>query len=212
MGVRLIFVRHGSQMSTTVRPPGEMHDPHLSAKGMAEAAATAEQIAEMARVAGATVGAVFSSPMRRALHTARRIADAIQAPLQVWGDCYEFSASQQRQRSAEAIALDAPLRPLVCARGFGRDGEWLGKEVNFEMLRSRCGSVKRALEDVLTAELASDGERFVILVAHQTFLDCLAQMFLDEKLEFRYGFPKYKIPRAGLLAIAVEGAGAYYHI
>jgi len=64
VGVRLLIVQHAENQAT----PG---DPGLSETGLVQAQAAAEKLARL------TVGALYSSPLRRALETARPIASQL---------------------------------------------------------------------------------------------------------------------------------------
>eukprot|EP00754_Rhynchopus_humris_P050383 Rhum_TRINITY_DN8929_c1_g2::Rhum_TRINITY_DN8929_c1_g2_i1::g.30685::m.30685 len=92
--VRIIAVRHCTALPTSQRTAQQRGDPPLSRQGCEQAAATAEALAGAVAAAGAgTAVQLWSSPMRRALHTAQPVA--AQLRLQGWGchgALYEFRA------------------------------------------------------------------------------------------------------------------------
>ena len=221
-GVRLLLVRHGAQESSARRPPDQKHDPPLSEAGHQQAEATAAAIAERLTSIGryCSRATVFSSPMRRALHTAWPIARALGVQLVCCGDLHEFRAGAEPQRTAVAIAADGSLQPPgVVVKRFGPSGAWVGQGVveTEALLRERAAAVAQWLEAELSAELSAEAERrsggvksgaLIIVVSHQTFLDCLAQTLLDQTADgFVYGAPKYEIAKAGVLSIACLPGG-----
>ncbi len=81
------LVRHG-QSYNTHRPAGEPYpaNPPLTPAGVAQA----ERLAQ--RFRAIPVERLVSSPMRRAVETARIVGEALAVPVEVWTGCYEFRA------------------------------------------------------------------------------------------------------------------------
>lgn len=78
--MRIHLVRHGeTRHNAEKRVQGDLLDDDLNEVGRAQAEALWRHFAKL-RLQGLTVSAVYSSPLRRALSTARRIAEALDVP------------------------------------------------------------------------------------------------------------------------------------
>ena len=117
-GCLLVLVRHGTAIAASQRTAAQRHDPPLAERGHQEAAAAAAALAQVLARRGLRAGAararLWSSPMQRALHTAKPIAE--QLGLTAWachGALYEFGAAISGVRCVD-IAATAELQGVVC--------------------------------------------------------------------------------------------------
>lgn len=76
--IRILLIRHGDTELTGRVLYGRMPGVHLSAEGHAQAEALAKSIASKYRV-----DHVISSPLERAIETARYLSDAIEQPITI---------------------------------------------------------------------------------------------------------------------------------
>jgi probable phosphoglycerate mutase len=74
----LLFVRHGTTPTTGKVLPGRAPGLHLAAQGRAEAAEVGRRLGDLG-----SVGALYSSPMERAMETAEEIASFVGLPVGV---------------------------------------------------------------------------------------------------------------------------------
>ena len=169
-------MRHGSQITSGERSDDNRYDPPLSARGHAEALASASELAAelaTARRRGSRDPStfrvhLFSSPMRRALQTALSVSDALGGiPIHCHGGYYEYRAATARApppgRTSQGIAADPEYPRVQCddAMLFGPDGawdtrHWRGDKETEDEMRCRAKDVQAWLEDrVLPGALAT---------------------------------------------------------
>src|SRR5258708_854930 len=82
--MELLFIRHALPRRIDAGHGSGPADPDLAALGLEQAAALAEWLA------GESVDALFSSPMRRALQTAAPVAERLGLPITVEEGIAEF--------------------------------------------------------------------------------------------------------------------------
>lgn len=98
--MKLFFTRHGESQANIERIISNRDLPHpLTDKGRAQAVALAEQ------VAGATIGAIYASPILRAQQTAQIIGERLGLPVQTSDALREFDCGvMEGKGTAEAWA------------------------------------------------------------------------------------------------------------
>jgi probable phosphomutase (TIGR03848 family) len=82
--IRFIFIRHALNDTVGERIAGRMKGVHLNVTGKAQAAALAERLKDV------PVDVLYSSPLERALETAKPIAAQLQLPVAVCEDFAEI--------------------------------------------------------------------------------------------------------------------------
>lgn len=94
--MRVLFARHGESTANTLHVFSNRQADHpLTEKGKAQAAALAVQLS------GREFSAFYSSPIPRAIETARIISDLIQIPFEIHEGLREFDAGILEGRSDE---------------------------------------------------------------------------------------------------------------
>ncbi|MGC4804248.1 bifunctional RNase H/acid phosphatase [Micromonospora sp. DT233] len=136
---RLILVRHGETEFTAQRRYSGRGDVPLSARGRAQARATAARVAALAP----TVAAVVSSPLSRCTGTARLIARAIgDVPVRTVDDLIECDFGAWEGRTFAEVRADWPGELdawLASTRVAPPDGE------SFAEVAARVGRATEAL-------------------------------------------------------------------
>jgi broad specificity phosphatase PhoE len=89
MAATILFVRHGNALRPSERSPEQEQDPPLSDLGSQQAANLVNVLTPHIE---ATTGQikVMSSPMLRCLHTISPTLSALQLPVLVHGEFFEF--------------------------------------------------------------------------------------------------------------------------
>ena len=205
---RLVFVRHGKQISTSERNATNMQDPPLAEAGLRQAQDRALRLREGLR--GVSPVLVASSPMLRALQTAAPIVDSVSTlPLVVQGSCFEYGCAGTDFRGSGLAALQQAC-PGATLTQLGPLGEWdyrgsSSKETEAEA-RQRAWRVASWLQ---AEGLAQARGGAVVLVAHATFLDLLLQILVDgTDNRWRYGEPRYPFGHAGARTLLTKPSAA----
>jgi probable phosphoglycerate mutase len=153
MARTLYLVRHGQTESSKRRAYSGRSDVPLTARGREQAREAARQLA------GAGVGAIFTSPLSRALDTAQAIAEATGAPLTIDERLTEidYGAFEGLDRAGASALLGAAFD--------GWRADPFGSPVpGMEPLPAALDRARAATAAALTA-----GERTVV-VGHQGIL------------------------------------------
>jgi len=145
--VELFLVRHGQSEPSTTSP-----DWDLSAVGAQQALRTAR------RLAGVQITHLVSSPLRRALATAHRIAEVLDhTPVEVWPDLREgFDADYHGISRADA----EDRFPRAAWPSLLPDDGWLYPGDTRAAFQARCQDMLRALTTRFF------GEERVVVVVH----------------------------------------------
>eukprot|EP01062_Namystynia_karyoxenos_P051322 TRINITY_DN40252_c0_g1_i1.p1 TRINITY_DN40252_c0_g1~~TRINITY_DN40252_c0_g1_i1.p1 ORF type:complete len:289 (+),score=90.81 TRINITY_DN40252_c0_g1_i1:97-867(+) len=216
--VRLLLTRHARQLPSSQRAGGDLKDPPLSEQGLQQAELLAARLAaELSADPAPPV--VWSSPMRRALCTAIPVAKAFGVPLHCHGGLFEYSGAGTEHPGRPADAIEAELREHCAARcsHFGPGGRWdyQGGDTSEQapQTRERAARVQRWLECELLPALVPGAT--AVVVAHQTFLDLLAQRLMEGTDEgWSYGGARYKFANTAMLGVAAapSAAGIRYRL
>lgn len=106
--MQLIFVRHGKP---DVDAPGDPSDPRLSAEGAAQAHTTARVLVRQ------RVAAIYSSPARRAVETARVLSLCVQLDVETLPELAEFNAGSGEYVDVDELRRRKDPRWDVLQRG-----------------------------------------------------------------------------------------------
>lgn len=203
---RLLFIRHGKQLSTSERSAADRHDPPLSEQGRHQAAKRAEELqTELGSVAPLFI---VSSPMRRALMTAQPAVMALNATLNVHGACFEYgcAGADFSGSGKDAILAETPHATLT---HLGPNGEWGYKGSSAQESEAEARQRARSVVSWLRGEAVPQARGgAVVLFAHQTFLDLLVQLLLTgSDVSWSYGMPKHKLAHTGVVRVKVHADG-----
>eukprot|EP00811_Abedinium_folium_P035605 NODE_8384_length_1499_cov_5.917638.p1 GENE.NODE_8384_length_1499_cov_5.917638~~NODE_8384_length_1499_cov_5.917638.p1 ORF type:complete len:326 (+),score=65.86 NODE_8384_length_1499_cov_5.917638:67-978(+) len=213
---RLLFLRHARAQAKSERLGDESRDPGLAGEGHVQAERTADWLRNDV---GQAIH-VFCSPMRRCLLTANPLAVCADAGgVLCSATCHAALCEHNNDPAdfdAAAIACEFPellggtALHKVAFHGFG-DGPgaygdtavraaamagWLANEVRTMTLSGIGG----------TGSVSSSA---IVIVSHQTFLDCLLQVIvMGDASIWEYGAPKFKLANAGITELRVGPVGA----
>ncbi|MEG3193417.1 histidine phosphatase family protein [Lysobacter sp. D1-1-M9] len=97
---RFLLIRHAAIASSGKSLAGRMVGVHLDQRGRRQARALAEQLA------GASIAALYSSPLERAVETAEPIATLLGLPVVTCEDFLELAFGQWTDRTFDELATD----------------------------------------------------------------------------------------------------------
>ncbi|MCP3801162.1 bifunctional RNase H/acid phosphatase [Allokutzneria sp. A3M-2-11 16] len=162
---RLILLRHGQTPLSVERRYSGRGDAQLTEEGQRQAAAAAQRLGKLTDVA-----AVVSSPLSRAAHTARGVADALGVePVALDGLIETDFGSWEGLTFAEAAERDPDLhRSWLADTSIAPPG---GGE-SFDAVHRR---VRRCRDDLI----ARYGGSTIVVVSHVTPIKALLRMALD---------------------------------
>ena len=199
----LLFIRHAETRANAVGRWQGWTDPPLTAAGRAQAASLAYRLARELP----SVDAIYTSPLRRALETARIIAAQLDKEPRLVEGLKEIHFGR-----LEGVSLDEMEErfPDLHARWQDRSDmefQWPGGEQRGEFFHRAAAACRRILQSHLTPSPARDSPtgKPVVLVAHGgTIRACLADL-LRETLGnwWTYGLDNTGITR---VRVADEGA------
>ena len=109
--MELVLVRHALPVRVDATPDGAPADPGLAERGFAQA----ERV--VAALAHDTVDALYSSPSRRSLETAKPVVDALDLPLQIEPGIAEFDSRDTAYVPVEELRASGDPRWHALARG-----------------------------------------------------------------------------------------------
>lgn len=189
----LVFTRHGQTHANVVGRWEGWSEGTLTPLGRAQAEALARRLTdEYGRVA-----ALYTSPLRRALQTARVIGAALGLQPVSVDDLREVNFGELDGITLEAMEA---RHPALFARWKDRtdmEFKWPGGERRVEFFNR----VASACDRILALHL----EDTVVIVAHGgTLRACLAHL-LPDRLGRWWG---YALDNCGLTRVSMEGAGA----
>lgn len=160
--MRLILVRHGKPDETDTLQPG---DPKLTSVGWAQAEAVAQVLASE------KITHIVSSPLQRALETAKPLSNLIGLPIQIISGWAEADRGGHKYRSTETLRAQGQEEWL---RFLSDPITYLGADTeNFRR------NVLSALEETINLELKSTvvvfthGMPINVILAHTLSLDNL---------------------------------------
>ncbi|MDE2465843.1 MAG: histidine phosphatase family protein [Alphaproteobacteria bacterium] len=165
---RVLVIRHGHVDG--IQPPrfrGRFDVP-LSAEGLLQAAATAEQLAKQGGVS-----AVYTSPLARCVTTAETIATACEAPCIVEDNLADLDYGSWQWRSHEDIRQEAPEH---FARWFSHP-----EQIRFpegESLQDLVARTADVIRDITKRHPADT----VALVGHDSVNRAILMQMLDQPL------------------------------
>ncbi len=137
----LVLIRHGE--AAPIDEDSPRYDPPLSEKGRWQA----QQLAR--RLAGDTVHALYSSPLRRARETAEAVSQATGLPLEIAPDLREVDIDVARLRTSfasadrETVVRDLGRRLLSCPRWDVMPGFEPSHRFRLRVLHALKGIVER---------------------------------------------------------------------
>ena len=180
----LNLVRHGeTTYNAEGRIQGQSEAP-LSALGHRQAEAVAEALA------GQPIGAIFASPLRRAMETAQYIADRLQLPIQ----------TDPRLMELDAGVFEGQLRSELTAEYPEELARWLGGDEDFVI---PTGESRRELADRGCAALraiAAGDCREVVVVTHGGLLSATLRALLN----LQQPLPPFALQNGSITRLAVN--------
>jgi broad specificity phosphatase PhoE len=187
-------VRHGeSEGNAAKRFQGQSETP-LTARGRLQAAKTAEAIAGLG-----PISALYSSPLGRALDTARAIEAAIGVPIGIEHDLREIDHGVAEGRTWEELEVAEPewTARLRSDQSGAIDPMWPGGET-FASVRERSA---RAARDITSRHKGNT----IVLVGHGGALTWFIQALLDPDATVR---PDFRLRNASLTEITLRDGAA----
>ena len=183
------LVRHASTAWTGTRWTGARSDPELSDEGREAAERLAAVLAE--RVVPGTP--VFASPSRRAVETARPIADRLGVDVELDEGLREVDVGELDGRTFDETAAEYPdlARQVLAA---DREIDWPGGE--------RAADLAVRAADAWTRALARAGDGSIVLVTHGGVVGEL----IGTLVETEPAEPRSWLPAGGAVALARDGA------
>jgi broad specificity phosphatase PhoE len=185
----LYLIRHGE---TTYNAEGRIQgqsDAPLSDLGHRQSQAAAESLAAL------PVEAVYSSPLSRAMETARRIAEKHRLTVQTDPRLMELNAGvfERRLRSELADAYPTEL------------AQWLGGDEDFVIPggESRRQLTVRGCEAIRL--IASAGHREVVVVAHGGLLSATLRSLLN----MEQPLPPFSLQNGSITRVTVDDRGQF---
>jgi len=183
----ILFVRHAEALRPSERSPEQKKDPPLSDLGTQQAANLVNVLTPHIE---ATTGQikVMSSPMLRCLHTISPTLSALQLPVLVHGEFFEFGCAgnahvgSSPNQIAERLAESHQLHAIDFTHFTeGSNPHWLytgtaDKEQPDEF-KARGGCLVEWIGSELVSQIGPGG--LGIVVAHQTLNDLLLQLLVD---------------------------------
>ena len=159
----LYCVRHGETTYNATRRIQGQTDSELSAIGWQQCAAVAEALARQ------KIEAVYSSPLRRALESARLVAESLRLEVQIDPRLMEINAGIFQGLSWEEIEQK---HPAEAARWKTQDPEFRipGGESRWDVMQ-RAADAFRAIREA--------GHRQVAIVAHGGLLSAAFKVLLE---------------------------------
>jgi len=168
--MKIIFTRHGEAMDDIENKYGGWYDPDLSPRGLEGAKTCAEKL----KTVGIKAEIIFSSPLKRAVQTAKEISKVLGIPVETFvylkeRNTYGLLCGENKEEAKKKYP------ELVAA--YDKGEEVLGFEA-YDFFLKR---VKAALEKLTVTKYQS-----IICVTHGKFLGALFKSILNVPVkEFR---------------------------
>ena len=167
--LRLLLVRHGQSVANVARRMQGRLDTPLTAEGMHQAAAIAERIAAETRVDG-----LYTSPLQRALETARSIGNRIGVEPVLLHDLMEVDVGAATGLSRAEVKRCWPEQ-LQSLRRRDLAARW----PDGESLRELAERAARVMEAIQSRHPAG----VVVVVSHKGTLRCAMTHFMKRATE-----------------------------
>ena len=189
MNVLLYLVRHGE---TTYNAEGRIQgqsDARLSDLGRRQSQAVAESLAAL------PIEAVYASPLRRALETARYIAEMHGLTIQPDPRLMELDAGVFEGRLQSELAA---VHPTELAQWLGGDEDFAipGGESRRQLMLRGCEAIRA---------IASAGHREVVVVSHGG----LISVVLRSLLKLSQPLPPFSLENGSITQVAVDDRGQF---
>lgn len=192
--MRLFLIRHGQSTNNAILDfdeyeHGRTHDPELTETGRKQTAHVAEFLAKAIDMPSPEPEPIefthlYVSPMKRALDTAKPIAEALHLKPQVWVDIHEigglFTADEDDVVTAYHGMTRAEMSDCypnyILPDGIREEG-WWGADKGREEPSQFIG---RAIGVAMALRERAHTEDKIALVAHAAFFDLLMKAFLNQ--------------------------------
>ena len=192
--MRLFLIRHGQSTNNVLYDintyeTNRTHDPELTAMGHQQAAHVAEFLTDaidmpVPETEQLQFTHLYVSPMRRALDTAKPIAEALHIQPEVWTDIHEIGGLFTTDKEGVDTAYPGMSRAemsdcypnYILPDGIRDNGWWdvkRGRETRAEFLGRAIGVTMALRERAHTSDK-------IALVAHAAFFDVLLKAFLNQ--------------------------------
>ncbi len=186
----ILFVRHGETDANAAGIWQGWSDTHLNAVGRAQAIAVARRLADEE----GHIDALYTSPLRRALETAKIIEEHLSLDAQPVEDLKEIHFGDIEGLSVEAMARRFPAVHTRWQDKGDTTFQWPGGERRgdfFERAAAACRRICRRHQE----------EKVVIAAHGGTIRACLADLLPEELGEWW----TYTLDNAGLTRVRVTG-------
>eukprot|EP00929_Paragymnodinium_shiwhaense_P112248 TRINITY_DN80512_c0_g1_i1.p1 TRINITY_DN80512_c0_g1~~TRINITY_DN80512_c0_g1_i1.p1 ORF type:complete len:328 (-),score=35.92 TRINITY_DN80512_c0_g1_i1:86-1069(-) len=235
-GKRIIFVRHAQAECRACRSKaGTAANPRLSRHGVAQAERVAQSLLDLI---GNADYELVCSPMERCLKTAAPLLLKTRCASKLHRACrcvFAVCNAEFCEHGHDPAHFD---KDGICDGHPRTFGDKAPHEVDFDgfgpcqqqqcVRTAACSFRRKCLDTERRAQQAAewlrafaweqphrlvlpenvDGSHCVVVVAHQTFLDCLLQELLEGTTsKFEYGSPLYKFDNTGITEVATTVAG-----
>jgi probable phosphomutase (TIGR03848 family) len=196
----IVLVRHGQTDWIGHAVAGRQPGVHLNAEGATQARALPT------RLAGLPIHALYSSPLERAVETARPLASALRLEVQVCEDATELEFGDWTSRGFDTLEQETAWRRFNSFRSFARaSGGELMPEVQTRIIRAL--ERLRARHPGETVVLVSHGD--VIRAALAYVLGVPLDLF--QRIEIRAAsISRVRLYDDGLLVLGVNDTGQQY--
>ena len=187
--LRILLIRHGETDLTGRVLYGRMPGVHLSADGCRQAQALSHGL--QARY---TVKAIVSSPLERALETARYLAEDLSLPISTDDDLLELDYGEWMGKTFVEIREQDDWHHYNRLRSVSSPP---GGELLMQVQARAWGAIKRIL-----AEHEGDEEATVAVVSHGDVIRALLVLFLGMPLD---NIHRFDVSLAGLSELVFDG-------
>jgi 2,3-bisphosphoglycerate-dependent phosphoglycerate mutase len=189
--MELYIIRHGQSVNNVLKSfKDRVADPQLTALGLRQAELLGKIVAEQP-VLGAVDAAWFrleisrliTSPMHRALQTSQPISRALDIPIEVWADVFEFGGIYLDHGEPWGVVGCPGLKRSDILRRFPScvlsedvtdEGWWKGDR------EEKPACQERAVEVAARVRSWAGSDQHVALVSHADFIDCLLKALFGQ--------------------------------